>query len=231
MAHTLGKACTDVQRPTGAEIGVSSRLHSGGGNGGPGPSPAPAARYRRGTPRPLHKKATSSSSLQFSQRIRAKPCASPPHSRYLAKSLSIPGQASPHFDRLGQQRGEVVPHHLVQHYSLRPLPPHLTPAKPVQCQCPAQQPRESLLAASSPSSAPASPPASGATLVSSAPTGGASRTSPPHLLGGGLDVVVIITPLPVEPGRVSKNSRDALRHNPRREGEKTKVPVPPLRGR
>jgi hypothetical protein len=39
-------------------------------------------------PRPLHEKATSSSSLQLSQRTRAKPCASTPHSRYLAKSRS-----------------------------------------------------------------------------------------------------------------------------------------------
>ncbi len=40
------------------------------------------------TPRPLHEKATSSSSLQLSQRTRAKPCASTPHSRYRAKSRS-----------------------------------------------------------------------------------------------------------------------------------------------
>ncbi len=41
-------------------------------------------------PRPLHEKATSSSSLQLSQRTRAKPCARTPHSGYRAKSRSIP---------------------------------------------------------------------------------------------------------------------------------------------
>ncbi len=45
-------------------------------------------------PRPLHQKVTRSSSLQLSQRTRAKPCASTPHSRYLARvPLHIPGQA------------------------------------------------------------------------------------------------------------------------------------------
>lgn len=40
------------------------------------------------TPRPLHEKATRSSSVQLSQRTRAKPCANTPHSRYRVKSRS-----------------------------------------------------------------------------------------------------------------------------------------------
>ena len=68
--------------------------------------------------------------------------------------------------------------------STRRLPPHLTQVKPVHREGPAQQPRESLLAASSPSSAPASPlppaPRSPPLLL----PGGASRSSPPLLPGG-----------------------------------------------
>jgi hypothetical protein len=49
------------------------------------------------TPRPLHEKATRSSSLQLSQRTRAKPCASTPHSsRYShPRSSTFPSPATP----------------------------------------------------------------------------------------------------------------------------------------
>src|SRR5690348_6741053 len=47
--------------------------------------------------------------------------------------LYVPGQATPHFARLGQQRGEIVRHHLIQHCPLRlpapvfpPVLPHLS---------------------------------------------------------------------------------------------------------
>ena len=64
----------------------------------------------RHTPRPLHEKATRSSSLPLSQRTRPKPCASTPHSRYRAYvPLHVPGQAAPHLTGLLQQRGPRRP--------------------------------------------------------------------------------------------------------------------------